>query len=223
MSRKDTNRRAEYLMDEIGGIDESYLDEAIRYRGSTVREPLRTTTRRKPIRVLLAAASLVLVLAVGTVAVLTMLRRDEPDNGDFYTADGESKYLTELNRLDSLLQDCTQGDAFRPLAAGAEPDYFDGSVRLTVENRQTGERFVSRPLTDSEQRQVQAEFAASGTPVPTGTQTPDYLVWVLLGDGSVVTPCLNPSAGNVGAAVLFDYDPERLPSDIFTKLLTGMQ
>ena len=162
MSRKDTNRRAEYLMDEIGGIDERYLDEAIRYRGSPVREPLRTT-RRKPIRVLLAAASLVLVLAVGTAAVLTMLRRDETNDGDFYTADGESKYRTELNRLDSLLQDCTQGDAFRPLAAGAEPDYFDGTVRLTVENRQTGERFVSRPLTDSEQRNADAGLPGLGT------------------------------------------------------------
>lgn len=107
--------------------------------------------------------------------------------------------------------------------AGTEPDYFDGTVRLTVENRQTGELFVSRPLTATEQTALRREFAASGTPVPTGTQTPDYLVWVLLGDGSVVTPCLNPSAGNVGAAVLFDYDPERLPSDIFTELLTGMQ
>lgn len=222
MSGKDTKRKAEYLLDEIGGIDDFYLDESIRYRSGAARNRFGWT-HGKSLRVLLVAASLVLVLAVGTAAMLTMFRRNNPgDASHDYSSNGGDKSVTELARLDSLLQACTQSEAFRSLN-GEEPDYFDGTVRLTVENRETGERYVSRPLTDAEQSALRRDFLSYGTPVPDDAEQPDYLVWVLLGDGSVVTPCLNPSEGNIGAAVLFDYDPERSPTQYFTDLLAGMQ
>ena len=215
MNRKDRKARAERLSDAIGGIDDRYLDEAMHWAGSSL------SVRRRPRAHLLlpAAAALVLVLALAGTAVLTMQRKDDtPSN----SAPGQSAGSHGQAALDSLLLSCTGSNAFTPVGVSG-PDFFDGTVRLVVENRQTGERFVSRPLTDTEQRLLRAEFAVSGTPVDAGEPEPDCLVWVLLGDGTVVSPCLNPSAGNVGAAVLFDYSPERLPSDIFTDLLTGMQ
>ena len=50
----------------------------------------------------------------------------------------------------------------------------------------------------------------------------DFSVWITLGDGQVITPCLTPQAGNIGAAVLFDYQAERIPGSAFFDLLESL-
>ena len=44
-------------------------------------------------------------------------------------------------------------------------------------------------------------------------------VWIALGDGRIISPCLKESNGNVAFGTLFDYDPEVEPSADFVTAL----
>ena len=59
-----------------------------------------------------------------------------------------------------------------------------------------------------------------GTPVGESPQALSYRVWIVMGDGSVVTPHLKPSDGNVGSAELFDYNAELIPSQAFNSQIS---
>ena len=138
----------------------------------------------------------------------------------------ESGTEASISALDSLLHSCTQSVVFQPIAAD-HLNFFDGTVRLTVRNEATGALFVSRPLTAAEQSQLLLELEYTGTPVSAedangSTNGKRYAVWITLGDGQVVTPCLALTGGNVGAGVLFDYSTERIPSAAFFRLVNGM-
>jgi len=206
------SRKADYLLDEIGGIDDRYLTEAMNW------QPLR---RKKPFaRVLPLVASLAAVLLLSFTVLLPTLQRSFDKNESPNV--GESLSPSHPSTLDSLLQDCAQSPSFTPCSADAL-DFFDGNVRLTVCELSTGKLFVSRPLSESEQNALSREFNATGERVTDGaTSEESFRVWVLLGDGSVVTPCLSASAGNVGAATLFDYESERIPTKIFNDLLSDL-
>ena len=220
MKKRVQNRKADYLLDELGQVDDEFLTEAMNWHGSARKAP-----RKNSVRVLLAAASLALMFAVGTVGMVTMFRRSGHagvnEGVDRYSsADGSEQ--TRLGEMDRMLRDCVAGDSFER-CTNENLNFFDGTMRLVVEERATGEVFVSHPLSISEQSAVIAEFRAAGTPLSEDGAESAYLVWVTLGNGSVVTPCLSPSAGNIGAAVLFDYSSERAPTQIFTDLLSGMR
>lgn len=207
--KRDRKRQANHLLDEIGQIDDRYLVEAMNWRASG------TAPRKKPIRMLLAAASLTLVLVLAFSATVSMFNRRKAD-GD---APPEG---IEPPTLSDLLQNCTESGNFTPISADG-PDFFDGEVRVAVKNVSTGELFVSRALTEDEQTGLEQEFKRKGTPVSPDADTADeFRVWVMLGDGSVVTPCLTRSAGNIGIADFFDYGIEREPTQIFMNLLSDL-
>ena len=203
--------RAERLLDAIGEIDDCFLDEAVRYRST--RPAPRHTLRN--FAAVAAIAAILLIAVMGPIsAVLDSLR----GIGDSINKNEEAPPPAN----EHLLAGCAQSPSFT-LSAAEEIDFFDGTVRLTVENRQTGELFVSRPLTQAQQLTLSREFTATGRQVAPSDTPSDYRVWVLLGDGSVVTPYLNPTAGNVGTATLFDYEDERIPTEYFTKLIEELK
>ncbi|MBE6632722.1 MAG: hypothetical protein E7620_00100 [Ruminococcaceae bacterium] len=214
MKRRDQHR-ADRLLDAIGGINDSFLDEALNYR--TARPPIRHTLRNW---IAVAAVAAILLFAV-TGPLSRILKTDTPNAPTQEQPQEGTKLPTSAPTLSALLEGCAESPSFAKSAAD-ELNFFDGNVRLTVENRSSGELFVSRPLTAAEQSTLAREFRANGKQVAANASPEEYRVWVMLGDGSVVTPCLNPTVGNVGGAVLFDYESERVPTDLFLDLLSDL-
>ena len=205
-------QKVDHLLDEIGQIDDEFLTEAMGWHAS------RAVPRRNPIRALLVAATLSLVLVLALSATFSMFNR----GAKFDEADRANGMAGEPPTLNSLLQNCTESGNFTQTSAD-DLNFFNGEVRLAVENVSTGELFVSRALTEYEQDRLERELKQEGELVPPDADTSgEFRVWVMFGDGSVLTPCLTPSAGNIGAAEFFDYDPEREPTQIFMNLLSGL-
>lgn len=215
MKKRSKKLLASYLLDEIGSIDDRFVSEAQTWRAE------KRTSRRSPIRVLLVAASLVLVLAIGIGATLTALRRQDerPPTGDQIT--DQPSDISPVERLDSVLSTALQSPSFSPCSAD-ELLFFDGNVRLAVKDRQTGEVYVSRTLNVYEQSGLSDALNTRGSAVASEAESGSYLVWVTLGDGRVISPCLSLSGGNVATATLFDYEAEYIPSQSFNALVESL-
>lgn len=201
--KQQTDRRAQNLLDAIGGIDDRFLVEAI------AAQRKRRRPKRLP-RILAVAAALALVVGIG-LAGGRLLRgilfpNREPTPADF----------------SALLLACTGSDAFREQSA-ALPLAADGNVRIVVGERGGENLWVSRALTDTERTAVRREMESAKRQSAYETAGTDrYLVWVADGDGAVWSPALTYSGGNVTYGTVYDYDPERLPGTAFQNLLSGL-
>ena len=231
MKNQDLQKKTDQLMDAIGGIDDLFLNEAMNWQELSVRRSQKDVTpekktRKSPIRALLIAASLVLVMVIGMSAMVSAFMRSSKGVQAPNKDPDVSQSSANGSRLDTLLSECVQSSSFTT-CTGEKIPCFDGTVRVMVEDRSTGELFVSRPLNEAEQKSVQREMKVVGervAPNPESDATSSaYSVWVTLGDGTVLTPCLNPSHGNLGAGTLFDYESERVPTQIFMDLLSALK
>lgn len=216
MKRRD-QQKAIRLLDAIGGINDDFLDEALNYR--TSRPPVRP-----PLRNWVAVAAMAAILLFAVTGPLARVLERDPTNAPSQPPpqEGAERPSSSAPTLSALLKECAESPSFTKSAAD-EINFFDGNVRLTVENRSSGELFVSRPLTAAEQSTLEREFRANGKQVSANASPEEYRVWITLGNGSVVTPCLNPTVGNVGSGVLFSYESERVPTEIFLDLLADLQ
>lgn len=203
-------KKAEYLLGELGNINDRFLCEAMEWQASG-----KSTVSRRPIRVLLIAATLAMALVISLVGTVSMLlRRGEAPKPDNPPA------LDEVQTLSQLLLACTESDSFKQSTV-EEIDFFDGTVRLTVQDRSTGTLYVSRSLTSGEQASLSRDLSAQKQRA-TAEASAEYLVWITLGNGDVLSPYLAHSAGNVGAATLFDYEAEYVPTQEFNDLLGAL-
>ena len=204
---RDTRAAAEYLFDEIGGIDESYIAAAQSAR------PMRA---RKPYRVAVLAAAAVLIMAM-VVALPTRFVNDGDsavlDEMTVSTApsqdDVEEKPSTQQSpfELDSVLSNAP--DSFY---VGETPELFDGTPRLLW--LQDGQLYGAK-LSASELEHLQRE-QGNGRQIGDATMEAEIMVWISYGNGLVVSPYLEDSPGNVGYGELFDYSPEIIPSSAVT-------
>ncbi|MBQ7336741.1 MAG: hypothetical protein IJW92_09755 [Clostridia bacterium] len=198
-----------YLFDEIGGVDDRLLQEAMHSRAQS----------KAPLRVLLAAACLMMatVLVIGTVLVASMWNKFLPDNL------GNPDNSESLQTLDALLTDCrTNGSGYSKLSAVEEIDYF-GDAYLVWQYEDDEAYYQSRALTDTEVEQL-ISLIDKGTPVGEGTTETACRVWLITGNkrGDVLAPYLPNTPGNVGAATLFDYETEILPSSALISCISDI-
>lgn len=202
---RDAKRAAEYLFDEIGGIDDSYIavaQSARRSGGATLR-------RTFSIAVAAAAVFIIAVLAMPALITSNFDKSEQEDAADVATTVENSQNKpstgTLLNAPLEMLLSQT-GDAF---CAVGDADLFDGRAKLIWQDRQSGKRYeilLSRgELTQIDKLIKNASRAES--------IESEMLIWISYGDGRVVSPCLEYSDGNVGYGSLFDYLPEVVPTD----------
>lgn len=215
-------RKAEILLDAMSEIDDLYLTEALSQFPSAAPSHRKRILTSPMMRALPAVAALAAVLAlVFTGPFNGLFTKKDAENADT-PHKNENSTMTEstsVTALNSILQSCTESPSFTSISAD-DIAFFDGNVRLTVKDHQTGTLYVSRPLTRSEQTKLLNEFERVGKRVSDTEETDEaYSVWVTLGDGQVVTPCLPATAGNVGAGMLFDYASERIPTQTFFDLI----
>ena len=202
---RDANRAAEYLFDEIGGIDDSYIaaaQSARRHNGATLR-------RTFSIAAAVAAVFMIAVLAMPALITRNFDKVYEEDAAETEIASDQAANSPNTNvllnaPLEQLL--FSTGDAF---CTTGDADLFDGRAKLIWQDRQSGQRYEIL-LTHSQLTQIDKL-------IKHGRRTEDIasemLIWISYGDGRVVSPCLEYSDGNVGYGSLFDYLPEVIPTE----------
>ena len=205
------HKKATYLFDEIGNIDDRLVQEAMLYRAG----------RASP-RVLLVAACIAmsLLLVLGTFAVSMMSRKSE-DSDAPQGGSPMQDHTQRVEALDEMLVSSRDSISYTTVELQSELDFYDGNAYVVWQYADSAAFCVSRALTATEAHAL-IRSAEDGTDV--GTDAPDLQcrVWILLGDGTVISPYLKSSAGNVGIGTLFDYDPELIPSQSFTSRLSDI-
>ncbi len=204
--RYEKNEKAILLFRAIGEIDDRLLHETTLYRP------------KKPVlsRALLIAACLTfsLMLSVGAFLITMQTKKDEAV-GTHAPSDGG----VSVDTLDTILLE--ESDAQAPSASGDAIDFFGGEAYLVWQRTDTGEIYVSRALTSYEVEALRSEIP-NGTQIKETDSEPLCRVWILLGDGTAVSPHLKPSDGNVGVGELFDYHAELIPSNAFSSKISDI-
>ncbi|MBO5415791.1 MAG: hypothetical protein J6A83_04100 [Clostridia bacterium] len=203
----DRIRAAEYLFDELGLISDSFVAEAM---PTGVAAKRRRTSLRRAVSAI-AAAAVLLTLAIGVFAIGFMRDKNEAEDG-----------VTELEAesLEELLVGAQSGGAVTYCAEAESVGLFDGQTKLIWQSGNDGAYYsVTLSGTEDKAKLSQALRSTYGNP----THAPeDYdagiYVWISYGDGTVVTPYLKGTEGNVGYGELFGYSPEIIPSEEFTEL-----
>ena len=194
MNRNKINKAA-FLLDEIGGIGDVYLQEAMTYR-----------KRRVNARPWIAAVACILVVVLVGGGLLNSPMGDNILGG-FNKTDNQKP--TETATLDSFLTE-NRGTMNCTAVSDGEINYF-GSTYLVLQYEGDETLWRSRDLT---QREVERILDLMGKGDEVGTSSPELLcrVWLVCEDGTVLSPYLKNTDGNRGHAVLFDYEAEILPS-----------
>ena len=192
------------LYQEIGGVDEQYLQQAALYRAK----------RKKPVwRAVLIAAALGLVasLVIGTLAMslgitlIGWLSGTDPDPEQPV----QPEVLSSLAQMeDSLIlkQTLLQG------SRAEELDLFGGSYTL-IWRENGSDTYYSVSLSKRDMSHMLYLMQQERTEFGTDSEQPSMQIWICMGDGLVLSPYLKNSAGNTGHGEVFDYDPELELSD----------
>ena len=213
---------AEYLFDEIGNIDDSIIASAMgAYR------PARKVFNTRKLAIAAVAATLSLSLfATVFVSILNRAGKDyfespkndnvsnsadNDDAADKYEPDMESPTdvaTTLATRLESL-RDTAKAEKL----GKNDIKYFDGYARL-IWKYSDEEYYRVCKISASQLQRIQSLISADqGELVNSAAESSVDGIWISLGDGKVISPCLLSSEGNVGYGSIFDYTAEVEPSD----------
>ena len=204
-------RRAERLFDAIGGIDDRIIAEAA--------EPYVARRARFGFgRIATVAASLLVCVGILAGAVSLLGR-------GFVTENEKSEDMAEaVPGVSTSLSDtlCAhRGSSSILKVSSSNIDLFSG--RMSVIWKYSGESDYSvvyvpeRKAAELSRELEKSESAARLTREE--SESVECLVWICDGNGSVVSPYLESSDGNVGYGVLFDYSPEIEPTERVNDLI----
>ena len=202
--KPNKSRKAAFLFSEMGGIDDYLLQEALIYR------PTQARASGAWIVAACLAMSLMIVLGVVMIGNLAGIKNENPQINEELSPSPAS------TTLDEFLIAHGAEIAHTTVTEKEQLDLFAAPV-VVWQSTADGELFVSRPLTDGEIKQLTSR-AGNGTDVGEKAPSQVYHVWILTGDGTVTTPYLKASVGNIGTT-LFDYEAEIIPTDEFTSCL----
>ena len=210
MTRED---KLAHLVDAIGDIDDRYIEEARAFQPRRRALPAR--------RVLALAASLVLTFAIVIAALLGQngLGGNTPPPGGGNQGGAGDTGDDGTVTVEKLLADATA--TATPLADQSEIPFFDGHAYLVWQFEGEDVLYMSHALT---QREVNALLNEYGKGTSVGTASPHltFRLWLVRDDGTVISPYLNKSDGNISRGCLFDYEAEILPTDSFLSDLAGI-
>lgn len=185
------------LYEEIGYVDERFLQEAAAYRARKKSPMWRT--------LLIAAAVLLsITLLLGTVAASVTIgvigalidREEQPDQ----------ETLTPMEQMEQTMAQ----SSLKPLSA--DELAFFGTPTL-IWSEQGSDEYYSVTLSKSQCEQLVYLMQSSRREYTAQSEQPSYQIWLSFGDGVVVSPYLKNTAGNAGHGTVFDYDPELEMSD----------
>lgn len=228
----DKKRKSEYLLDEIGGIDESFLVEAESYRKKRDHKWL------KPLVAVACACVFVAVMfaalprikvfdksaSMESVLETNELLKGDKDNAYLEAATEAGPEMTEAGAepepevsrfgFDELL---SSQDGYFIYDSFSHVQRERGKTYILWQHIDGGKLFMSRPLEDGEVESMNKRLGI-GEPVGAESPTREFNIWILRGDGSIISPYLVGSEGNIGST-LFDYEAEIIPQDQLISLI----
>lgn len=214
----------ETLTRSIGEISDSYVQEAISYRPAS--------KRKLPLFPLVAALVLVAALALNGTLLSTLFRKlSSKDTAPGFQQELYPSIRTEADLVSfpvnlSLQQSLSLSTG--TLSFDTAPSFpTDGTVRIVWKAAGDSSRYEAIELSTASAA-LRLENALSQTPA--ARVSPDAAsenalpvsLWIVLSDGSVVTPYLESSPGNTGYGSLYDYSPEVIPAEAFAELLRSL-
>lgn len=216
----DKKEKAERLLDSIGNIDDSLLDEAIGYKA----------VRRfnfHQLGLMAACIALVFVIAIASPLLRNLAEvgggnaNSEESGGEVVensTQNAGDHDKVERSALDaymlgvrvSSLDNCT-------VYPSAESLTYTGNASLVWQYADGDEVYVT--TLSSTQLGELKEAMGSGKEVGEVSPELDCYVWIVDGQGTVVSPYLKDGAGNEGC-VIFDYEAEIIPDEEFVECVS---
>lgn len=202
--RYTKRQKAEYLFREMDGIRDSILAQSLAYRPSR---------RARILPMLALAACLVFAFTVGVGRLLSLFDKAHAPSGDLNDAPAQTL------SLDAMLTEQRYHANYTTCASEALIDYFSGDACVVWQYGDSDLLYVSRALSSRELNDLVSEIDR-GTAVGTSSPKPNCRVWILLGNGEVLTPYLQNTNGNRSAAELTDYEAELIPTEEFVSSLS---
>ena len=208
-------KKAEYLLSQIGEIDDAILQEAENY----------SVRAKRPNKFLLIAATLTLSFAViigSTVIGMMENNTTKPDGEDINQTPsvGETPNMPDTEySLDNLLQVSQEAVGnYEVVNTTDELPCFDGKAHIVWQYDNTEEYYISSAISKS---RLETIIKSINKGEQVGTKSPELVckVWILLGDGRVITPYLVYAIGNVSTEI-FDYEEELIPNDELVKCIS---
>lgn len=191
------------LFRAIGEIDDWLVHEAEVWRPQRSAFP----------RMLMIAACLTLALSLSVGAFLISMRNLKQDTEN---APNESDAI--LSSLDTVLLEHRDTATYTTLSSADKLDFFSGAPCVVWRYADSQSLCVSRKLTAGELQKLTTEIDR-GTSVGVASPSLTCQVWILPGDGTVISPYLKSSSGNVGTE-LFDYNAELIPTERFNSCIS---
>ncbi len=184
------------LYEEIGYVDERYLQEAATYRAR----------KKSPAwRALLIAAALLLsfALLLGTVAAGVTIG---VIGALINSGEQEPEPLAPIAQMEQAMA----GEQHASLSA-EQLDFFGRPTLIWSELG--SDEYHSVMLSTYECNDLVYLMQTDRREYTAQSDAPKYQIWLCFGDGVVVSPYLKNTPGNAARGEVFDYDPELEMSD----------
>ena len=207
--KKIKQEQAEALFRAIGEIDDFLLQEAVSYRPS----------KRFSLSALIPIAATLLLTTVLLVSTGVMSLWSPSGKNPMSEQNGNAGSTPQT--LDSVLLFSRDDALYTTVETADSVPFFSGEAYLVWQYADSEALCISRELSESEVETLTKKMG-TGTPVEADSQSPSCRMWLVLGDGRVISPYLYPSSGNVGAATLFDYEAELIPSSEFSSCISDI-
>ena len=229
--------RAERLFDDIGLID----DEII-YEASTPYVSKRSHGGLRRFMIIAVAATVALSVILGTLTAglvaggLYIFFGDRaPDKGDDVHGNGiydglndsvggnadhsQIGEVTLYARLDSV-----RNDHRAQTVSEEDLELFDGGVSVIWKYSDDPLYRVYRCSSEEKAQLVKGLSNKGDAHRVYGGEESNGVegIWISLGDGRVITPCLELTEGNVGYGEIFEYEPEYEPDEDLSKLICDL-
>ena len=209
--------KAELLFDAIGDIDDRLIQEA---QAPFVKTAPSKRYNLKAIIALAATLSIVIGM-LGAFAVSKFIGNLIESTLNDKADEGESSQIFESSLSQTLL-DASDMPSVSKCDAD-EIDFFDGNTSIIWKASEQNEYCVFTLTSASDVTRLKNELSKVKEDIsPENTENTLCEVWVTFGNGTVVSPYLKNSAGNVGYAELFEYSPEVEPDAAFAEFVNDL-
>lgn len=217
MTQDEKRICAEKLFDEIGLIDDRFITEA-----ATPYVRARGFRALRAIAIAAAAVTLAVTMTLGALVVGMMALGGQKDADGMK---GETMYDEDMeNSLNGVSTLSEKLEGMRDKTASLKTDrtdieLFDGTPKV-IWKYADEETYRVRSITDSELNTLTVRLNENkGEKIKGDTEGELEGLWISTGDGKVISPYLEQTAGNVGYGEIFEYEPEYEPSEDFSEYL----
>lgn len=217
MTQEEKRICAEKLFDEIGLIDDRFITEAV-----TPYVRKRSFRALRAIAIMAAAVTLTVTLMLGALVVgmVALGSKNDADN-----VKDEAPMEEDVNNsMGSAATLSKKLEGMRENTASLKTErndikLFDGTPKI-IWKYADEEDYRVRSITERDLNTLTSRLKADkGERIKESTESELEGLWIATGDGKVISPYLEQTAGNVGYGEIFEYEPEYEPSAGFSEYL----